>query len=152
LLSNLAYIFFADIQTPGSKTRISFIHNPSTPINLEKGARLSASWLISHLHIKELMRRASPATFALVLGIQLDDAATATNDGEQQIPITKDEAFAKFTEGVKLDDVAPQEYVDYVRASRLVVRDLQISPGELGLVMNGRVSVTVKKQCLAQVP
>lgn len=90
------------------------------------------------------MRRASPATFALALGIQLDDATTAMNDGEQQIPITKDEAFAKFTEGVRLDNVAPHEYVDYIRASRLVVRDLEISPGELGLVVNGRVSVQSK--------
>lgn len=89
------------------------------------------------------MRDAIPATFALALGIQLDDVIAATNDGEQQIPMTKDEAFAKFTKGVMLDDVAPEEYVDYVRASRLVVRDLQFSPGQLGLIMNGRVSLLV---------
>ena len=87
------------------------------------------------------MRHARPATFALALGIQLDDATTATNDGEQQVPITKDEAFAKLTEGVTLEDVTPEEYVDFVRASRLVVRDLQLLPGQLGLVMNGRVSL-----------
>ena len=95
------------------------------------------------------MRRASPATFALALGIQVDDATAATNDGEQQNPITKDEAFAKLTEGVLLDNVAPEEYIDYVRASRLVVRDLQFSSGQLGLVMNGRVSVSVETPCLA---
>ena len=85
------------------------------------------------------MRHASPATFALALGIQLDDATTTTNDGEHQIPMTKDEAFAKFTEGM-LDDVTPEEYLDYVRASRLVVRNLRFLPGQLGLVLNGRVS------------
>jgi UDP-glucose:glycoprotein glucosyltransferase len=90
------------------------------------------------------MRRAKPATFALALGIQLDDATAATDEGEQQIPMTKDEAFAMFTKGVMLDDFAPEEYVDYVRASRLVVRDLQFSPGQLGLVMNGRVSLLVE--------
>ena len=88
------------------------------------------------------MRHARPATFALALGIQLD-AAAAANDEEQQIPMTEDEAFAQFTKGVVLDDIAPEEYVDYVRASRLVVRDLQFSPGQLGLVMNGRVSLLV---------
>jgi hypothetical protein len=97
------------------------------------------------------MRHANPATFALALGIQLDDVTAATNGGEQQILISKDEAFTKFTEGVMLDDVAPEDYIDYVRASRLVVRDLQLSPGQLGLIMNGRVSVSVEKQCLAQV-
>ncbi|KAF8812128.1 hypothetical protein BYT27DRAFT_7133469 [Phlegmacium glaucopus] len=125
--------------TPGSRTRISFIHNPSTPIRSEKGARSPASWLISHLHIKELMRHASPATFALALGIQLDDTTAVANQGEQQIPMSKDEAFAKFTEGVMLEDVASEEYMDYVRASRLLVRDLKISPGQLALVVNGRV-------------
>jgi hypothetical protein len=60
------------------------------------------------------MRNASPAAFAFALGIQLDDAAAATNNGEQQIFVTKDEAFAKFTEGVMLDDIAPEEYTDYV--------------------------------------
>ena len=95
------------------------------------------------------MRHVRPATFALALGIQLDDATVATNDAEQQIPITKDEAFAEFTKGVLLDDIAPEEYVDYVRASRLVVRDLQFSPGQLGLVMNGRVSC--EREFLAQV-
>jgi UDP-glucose:glycoprotein glucosyltransferase len=96
------------------------------------------------------MLQAKPATLALALGIQLDDGTAATYNGEQQIPITKDEAFAKFTNGVKLDDVAPEEYIDYVRASRLVVRDLQFSPGQSGLVVNGRVSL-VQNQCLAQV-
>jgi UDP-glucose:glycoprotein glucosyltransferase len=91
------------------------------------------------------MRHTKPATFALALGIQLDDATTATNDGEQQMPIARDEAFAKLTEGVILDDIAPEEYVDYVRACRLLVRDLKFSPGQLGLVMNGRVSLLVQK-------
>jgi UDP-glucose:glycoprotein glucosyltransferase len=95
--------------------------------------------------MKELMRYAKPATFALALGIQPDDATAATNDGEQQMPITKDEAFAKVTEGVMLDDIAPEEYVDYVRACRLLARDLQFSPGQLGLVINGRVSLLVQK-------
>lgn len=90
------------------------------------------------------MRHASPATLALALGIQLDNATTATNDGEQQVPLTRDEAFAKFTEGIVLNDIAPEEYVDYVKASRLVVRDLQFLPGQLGLVANGRVSVNRK--------
>lgn len=87
------------------------------------------------------MRDARPATFASALGIQLDDVTAAASDGEQQIPISKDEAFAKFTEGVMLDDIAPEEYVEYVRACRLLVRDLEHSPGQLGLVMNGRVSL-----------
>lgn len=91
--------------------------------------------------MKELMRHTKPATFALALGIQLDGASAATNDGEQQIPMTKDEAFTKFTKGVMLDDIAPEEYVDYVRACRLLVKDLQFSPGQFGLVMNGRVSL-----------
>ena len=90
------------------------------------------------------MQHARPATFAQALGIQLDDA-TATSDGEQQVPITKDEAFAKLTEGVMLDDVTPEEYFDFVRASRLVARDLQFLPGQLGLIMNGRVSLLAEK-------
>ena len=84
------------------------------------------------------MRHASPATLAQALGIQLDTAAAVAND--EQVPITMAEALTKLTGGVMLDDVAPEEYVDYVRASQLVARDLQISPGQLALVINGRVS------------
>ena len=84
------------------------------------------------------MRHASPATLAQALGIQLDTAAAVAND--EQVPITMAEALTKLTGGVTLDDVAPEEYVDYVRASQLVARDLQISPGQLALVINGRVS------------
>lgn len=124
---------------PGSRTRISFIHNPSKRINLEKGARSPASWLISHLHMKELMQHTSTVDFALALGIQLENITTVTNNGEQ-IPMTGDEAFAKITGGTMLDDFAPEEYIDYVGASRLMVRDLQLSPGQSALVVNGRVS------------
>ena len=84
------------------------------------------------------MRHASPATLAQALGIQLDTAAAVAND--EQVPIRMAEALTKLTGGVMLDDVAPEEYVDYVRASQLVARDLQISPGQLALVINGRVS------------
>lgn len=94
------------------------------------------------------MRDVKPVTLALALGIQLGDATPATNDGEQQVPMTKDEAFAKLTEGVVLDDIAPEVYIDYVRACRLFVRDLQFLPGQVGLVMNGRVSLL---ESLAQV-
>ena len=99
------------------------------------------------------MRHATPATFALALDIQLDDVTAATNNGEQQqIPMTKDEAFVKLTGGVTLDDILPEEYADYVRASRFVVRDLQFSLGQLGLVVNGRVSVTIPGSSFSTIP
>lgn len=98
------------------------------------------------------MRHVTPATFALALGIQLDDVTAATtNEEQQQIPMTKDEAFIKLT-GVTLDDILPEEYADYVRASRFVVRDLQFSLGQLGLVVNGRVSVMIPGSSFSTIP
>lgn len=45
-----------------------------------------------------------------------------------------------------LDDIlhegtlSNKEYDDYVRSSRLIVRDLKLEPGEQALIVNGRVS------------
>jgi hypothetical protein len=58
-----------------------------------------------------------------------------------QIPLGKTDAYEALTEGVHLDHLKPEEYVDYVKAGRLVARELGLAPGQSALVVNGRVSV-----------
>lgn len=63
-----------------------------------------------------------------------------TGDGEQ-IVISKerDEALRSLTGGVKVAAFDANRYVEYVKASRLLARDVQIAPGDQALLANGRV-------------
>jgi len=58
-----------------------------------------------------------------------------------QIPLGQTDAYEALTEGVHLDHLKPEAYADYVKAGRLVARELALAPGQSALVVNGRVSV-----------
>jgi len=58
-----------------------------------------------------------------------------------QIPLGKTDAYEALTGGVHLDHFKAEEYVDFMKAGRLVARELGLAPGQSALVVNGRVSV-----------
>jgi UDP-glucose:glycoprotein glucosyltransferase len=111
--------------------RVSFIHNPTT-IDREPGARPPASWLISHLLGRNLLSKASPARLLKALGVA--DSVIQTEGS--QIPLSDD----GLTDGVGISGYSSDDYDKYVKSCRLVARNLQIVPGELALIVNGRVS------------
>ncbi|KAF8164188.1 UDP-glucose:glycoprotein glucosyltransferase-domain-containing protein [Mycena galopus ATCC 62051] len=53
------------------------------------------------------------------------------------IPLKDD--VTDLTDGVGLSGYGAEDYARFVRSSRLLARELQLKPGELGLVVNGRV-------------
>ncbi|PPQ88795.1 hypothetical protein CVT25_010481 [Psilocybe cyanescens] len=121
--------------TVESKTRISFIHNPSIAKSPDNASRSPATWLFAHLHTRELLAKAAPSSLLSALGL---DGFAGPTEG-MQIPIKKYGAFEELTGGVVLGDIMEEEYVDYVKTSRLVSRELHIHPGQSALVVNGRV-------------
>ncbi|KAF8954770.1 hypothetical protein BDZ97DRAFT_1908037 [Flammula alnicola] len=121
--------------TSDSKTRISFIHNPTAPSVPGSATRPPVSWLFSHLHTRELLSKATPAAILSALGLE----NPVTPSDSPQIPIGHESSFESLTGGVTLADIMPEEYYDFVKSSRLVVRTLQLAPGQSALVVNGRV-------------
>ncbi|KAF8145393.1 hypothetical protein K438DRAFT_547782 [Mycena galopus ATCC 62051] len=119
-----------------SKTRVSFVHNPGPgSIGPDPTVRPPVSWLLSHLLAKNLLSKASPARLLRALG--LDPSVTIPLGDGSQIPLKDD--VTDLTDGVGLSGYGAEDYARFVRSSRLLARELQLKPGELGLVVNGRV-------------
>ena len=53
-----------------------------------------------------------------------------------QIPLGKTDAYKALTEGVNVDHLKPEAYADYVKAGRLVARELGLEPGHSALVVH----------------
>ncbi|KJA25590.1 glycosyltransferase family 24 protein [Hypholoma sublateritium FD-334 SS-4] len=121
--------------TAESKTRIAFIHNPISPNASEKDIRPPTSWMLAHLHIRQLLSKATPAS--LLSALDLDGPVVPSES--TQIPIGQRDAFKSLSGGISLSGILPEEYVEYVKTSRLVARTIQLVPGEAALVVNGRV-------------
>ncbi|KAG5641244.1 hypothetical protein DXG03_005668 [Asterophora parasitica] len=122
--------------TPDSRARISFIHNPvDTPT--EAKSRPLASWLILHLIKSHLLSKTTPDQLLRVLGFEVPTESTQT-------VLSQDERVQALTGGVKVAEFDAKRYADYVTASRLLARDIQISPGQQALLVNGRVVGPIK--------
>ncbi|KAF7297231.1 hypothetical protein MIND_00956200 [Mycena indigotica] len=117
-----------------SKTRISFIHNP-TKLEADSVERPPVSWLISHLIGKGLLSRVAPSTLRCVLG--LESAPPVPQDS--QTPIGNDCNALELTGGVGISGYSAEDYATFVTSSRLVARELQFAPGQQGLIANGRI-------------
>ncbi|KAJ7651981.1 glycosyltransferase family 24 protein [Mycena polygramma] len=113
-----------------SKTRLSFVQNPSN-VDGDPNVRPPVSWLLSHLLSENLLSKASSARLLRVLGL---DTPVSPSDGSQ-IPLSTDD----LTEGVGISGYSSANYDEFVRSSRLIVRDLQLAPGHQALIVNGRV-------------
>ncbi|KAG6839745.1 hypothetical protein C0991_012004, partial [Blastosporella zonata] len=116
---------------PSSRTRISFIHNPVDDPT-EGPNRPLASWLIAHLIKTNLVSKTAPEYFLRALGV------VGPTNGAQAV-LSQDEVIRALTEGVKVVDFDPVYYAEYVKASRLVAREIGVAPGQQALLVNGRV-------------
>ena len=62
--------------------------------------------------------------------------------------MTREERFEDLTDGISINNLDPDAYTAYVKASRLLLRDLQIASGELAVLVNGRVSCVLPSKSL----
>ncbi|KAJ7222294.1 UDP-glucose:glycoprotein glucosyltransferase-domain-containing protein [Mycena pura] len=123
-----------------SKTRVSFMHNPSHVEVVDPSVRPPISWLLSHVLAKNLLSKASSARLLQALGL---DAQTLVvpSDGSQ-IPLAK--SGVDLTDGVGISGYSANDYVAFVTSSRLVARELQLEPGQQALLVNGRIVGPIK--------
>lgn len=117
-------------------TRVSFIHNPTSVTTDLATERASASWLISHLLSTNTLSKASPSRLLESLGV---DSPVPPSD-DPQIPFSQYDALTELTGGISIAEFSAQNYTDYVTSSRLIVRELHLAPGDLAIIINGRVS------------
>ncbi|KAJ7513036.1 glycosyltransferase family 24 protein [Mycena galericulata] len=122
-----------------SKTRVSFVHNPTT-VDADSTTRPPVSWFLSHLLARNLLSKTSAGRLLRALG--LEEQVPAVQSDGHQIPLVKERE--DLTDGVGLSGYSAEEYDKFVRSSRLVVRQLQLAPGQQALVVNGRVIGPIK--------
>ncbi|KAJ8514563.1 hypothetical protein ONZ45_g7920 [Pleurotus djamor] len=116
---------------PESLNGVAFLHNPS-PDTESSSVRSPTSWLFSHLVSKGLLSKAAPSQLLQVLTNEVPiDAA--------QEPLSREDVFSQLTGGVGLSDFDAASYASYVKVGKLISREIQLKPGEQGLLINGRV-------------
>jgi len=128
------------LQVLDSKTRLAFIHNPSIPQSPHSTPRPPVSWLLSHLHTRELLSNAPPSSLLSAPGL---DVLAAPTDGPQ-IPISGKTAFEKVTGGVNLKGIPIEVYDDYLKSSRLLSRNIKLKPGQKAMLSMDGSSVLSK--------
>ncbi|KAF9051644.1 glycosyltransferase family 24 protein [Panaeolus papilionaceus] len=120
-----------------SRTRLSFIHNPSKLPTFDGDNRPTASWLFSYLYTRDLFSKASPSTLLSALG--LGGASHVYNQDAAQVPLSSDDAVKILTGGLKIADIPKEEYYDYIHNALMLARRLKVTPGESILIVNGRI-------------
>lgn len=96
----------------------------------------SVSYLISQLLNGRRLVSVSPAQVLLALGLDVSVAA----DDRLQADLSHDGLLDENVGEGKFDE---EVYATFVKSSRLVARELHVSPGEQALIVNGRVSVSL---------
>ena len=115
-------------QKPTSKSRLTFIHNPTVP---GAPAQSALSRFVAHLIYKGLLSESTPTSLLRALGAEdvVDDSPS------------RDAVIRKLTGDVEPAEYEALIYDDYVKSTRRVARELGVRPGQSALVVNGRVRV-----------
>lgn len=116
----------------GSLGRVSFVHNP-TPKNGDKPS--TRSLLISKLIQKASLSTVSPDQLLRALGFA---PVNFGHDGPQTV-LSQEQTLRQLTGGAAFTDFDREVHADYVRACNSLIQELHLSPGDNGIVVNGRV-------------
>ncbi|KAF9027018.1 hypothetical protein BDZ89DRAFT_1102004 [Hymenopellis radicata] len=114
-----------------SKSRVTFIHNPED-LRLELTVKETpVSWLVTHLASQGLISKSSPTQLMSALGME-----SPTSQPGSQAPISAEGSFQTLAGEAKYDQ---DRVARYLRAFRLLLKELQIAPGSQAVIVNGRV-------------
>ena len=99
---------------------------------------------MSHLLQNDLLSRVSADQLLRALGLS---SMAVVNDVVQTV-LSQERTLREITGGLSLADLDPKVFDDYVRSSRLLIRELRLSSGDQALIVNGRVSHLAYCPCL----
>ncbi|RXW17921.1 hypothetical protein EST38_g7933 [Candolleomyces aberdarensis] len=122
-----------DSLTEASEARVSFIANPKF---VEKFGPESPSTLLSFLVKQGTLQNWSSKGAVAVLKSALGIFATATDDNSDQAPLSQKAALEHVTAGLEFNE---KDYADYIVSARLFLKQLKIVPGQLAVIVNGRI-------------
>ncbi|KAI0028565.1 glycosyltransferase family 24 protein [Vararia minispora EC-137] len=125
-----ALIFLA---TYSPRSRISFVHNPS----ISKGAsepHTAVSKVLAHLITSETIQHVSPEKLLHALKLHVP----GEEHPEQEL-LKSRETLQEIMSGVSADAVDQEVYAAYVRQSKLIAQRLGLEPGEIAVLVNGRL-------------
>ena len=97
--------------------------------------RPHTSWLLAHLVASNTLSAVDPSRLIRALGFE----APVAEGGGAQAPLSKEEALLELTGGIAISELEADDYVRYIRNNTLLLRELQVSPGQQVLIVNGRV-------------
>jgi hypothetical protein len=119
---------FTTPQTTTSKSRLTFIHNPTV---LVTPAQSALSRFVAHLIYKGLLSEATSASLLQALG-----GGEVVDDSP-----SRDAVIRKLAGDIEPAEYEALVYDDYVKSTRHIAREFGVQPGQSALVVNGRVRV-----------
>ncbi|OBZ72146.1 UDP-glucose:glycoprotein glucosyltransferase, partial [Grifola frondosa] len=122
--------------TPGSLTRFSFIHNPTAVPSSFPGRLSSPAALLAHLISKDILYKVSPSRLMGILGLNV----AVVQNQSPQIIISPEGSLDDILGDTFVDGESSKLFEDYLMSCLLIVKDLQLHPGEQAVVVNGRVA------------
>jgi UDP-glucose:glycoprotein glucosyltransferase len=126
------------MQNDESQMRLSMIHNPASASTRDGSSvkRASMSRLFGHLISNDLVSKKSAGQILSALGLE----EPLVLDEDTQAKFFEKESILSLTEGVGFAEFNLNAYYEWIKQSRLLCRELQITPGSQAIVINGRVS------------
>jgi UDP-glucose:glycoprotein glucosyltransferase len=91
---------------------------------------------MSYLIQNDLLSQLSPDQLLQALGF----ASVIVDHDVGQTVLSQEHTLRAITGGVELAEADPEVFNDYLRSSRLLVRELRLKSGDQALIVNGRVS------------
>ncbi|THH06125.1 hypothetical protein EW145_g4303 [Phellinidium pouzarii] len=125
----------------GNSSRVTFIHNPAPLDTASPAPHRRVSPIFSHLIMHGLLAQVSQKELAVVLNPEI----TLLDDSEgfgEQVTLSENSVVYQLLRdvGVVMDRLGESKvHTHYVGACGLAAREFGIAPGEIALVVNGRI-------------
>lgn len=114
------------------------MHNPSNIDNVDV-EQPTVSSLLSHLHTQGLFSSTSPSELLTAVGL-----APPPTENVSQTVLTRESMIERLTKANGSKEGSEAGYRDYILSSSLVAREIGLRPGQQALIVNGRVSSSVR--------
>ncbi|EJC97612.1 uncharacterized protein FOMMEDRAFT_171561 [Fomitiporia mediterranea MF3/22] len=131
------------LESSGTVTRLSFVHNPSLDTTTTHNPQRHISPIISHLIAHDLLSKISLKEFDVLLSPETSSFSSGNSGSStDQLVLSENSVVYQLLRdvGVSMDGLSDAEaHERYTVASGLLVRELGIGLGELSIVVNGRI-------------
>ncbi|KAI8974783.1 glycosyltransferase family 24 protein [Trametes punicea] len=122
--------------TPGSLSRVSFIHVPDPGLHAQHLPPSAPSSILGRLIVGDALSRLTPEHLLDVFG--LSDSNSAADSTQEPLADVSVEAI------LANEPARGDAYEKYLNAGRRIARQLGLAPGEQAVIVNGRVVGPIK--------